>query len=234
MLCVLLCLLLLSTGAYILMRNRGGSFTEGVIKSTQYHFLLVKPLMHLKFILWNKIHGSSVGVLHLAWFKHVSFFPVLSNLSFLAPSALPRGHYSSWVWSNAMTDSIQGTSWNVRRAFFLFYCHPLFQMLVVVFLCRCVSLFVPSSSCVYLKSLIWNTPTSPQFGVCIPLIGTNPSWNLRIRLQRPSIHYCHPHPENPSLCCDVIFVYIAPYVAEYTSSAAPQTIQSYQEREVWA
>lgn len=89
--------------------------------------------MHLKYILWNKIHCSSVGVLHLARFKHVSFFPVLSNPPFpslfLAPSALPGGHYSIWVWSNVMTDPIQGTSWNVRRAFFfsLLYCHPLFS-----------------------------------------------------------------------------------------------------------
>lgn len=92
------------------------------MKSTQYHFLVVKPIMHLKYTLWNKIHCSSVGVLHLARFKHVSFFPVLSILPFpslfLAPSALPRGHYSIWVWSNAMTDPIQGTSWNVRRAIF--------------------------------------------------------------------------------------------------------------------
>lgn len=36
-----------------------------------------------------------------------------------------------------------------------------FQMVVVLVLCVCVSLFVPSSSCVFLKSLIWNTPTSP-------------------------------------------------------------------------
>ncbi len=102
------------------MRNRGGSFTAGVIISTQYHFLQVKLIMHLKYILWNKIHGSSVGVLHLAWFKHVSFFPVLSNPAFLAPSALPGDHYSIWVWSNAMTDPIQGTSWNVRRTFFFY------------------------------------------------------------------------------------------------------------------
>lgn len=231
MLCVLLTLLFLSTEAYILMRNRGGSFTTGVIKSTQYHFLQVKLIMHLKYILWNKIHGSSVGILHLAWFKHVSFFPVLSNPPFLAPSALPGGHYSIWVWSNAMTDPIQGTSWNVRRAFFslsLFYCHPLFQMVVVVFLCGCVSLFVPSSSCVFLKSLIWNTPTSPQFWVCIPLIafiGANPGWNPELSFKDPE-YIIVIHTLRILHCVAMVSLFTLHHVAEYTSSDEPQTIVS--------
>ncbi len=69
-----------------------------------------------------------------------------------------------------------------------FYCHLLFQMVVVLFLCGCVTLFVPSSSCGFLKSLIWNTPTSPQFCVCIPLIafiGANPSWNPELIFKDP-------------------------------------------------
>lgn len=48
----------------------------------------------------------------------------------------------------------------------------------------------------------------------------------RIELQRHRIYYFHLHPENPSLCCDSIFVYVATYVAEHTSSHQPQTILS--------
>ncbi len=230
---MLLSLLLLRTEAYILMRNRGGSFTAGVIKSTQYHFLQVKLIMHLKYILWNKIHGSSVGVLHLAWFKHVSFFPVLSNPAFLAPSALPGDHYSIWVWSNAMTDPIQGTSWNVRRTLFFISLSVLLPSTFsngsgVVFVWMCVSV----CSIFFLWVLEVPDLEHPHISTVLSLYPTHCiHWSQsqlesRIDLQRPKMHYCHAHPENPSLCCDGIFVYIAPYVAEYTSSAEPQTILS--------
>lgn len=47
----------------------------------------------------------------------------------------------------------------------------------------------------------------------------------RIELQRPRIHYCHPHPEDPSLCC-MVSLFALHHVTEYTSSAEPQTIVS--------
>lgn len=71
-------------------------------------------------------------------------------------------------------------------SFSLFYCHPLFFSNSSGGVC--LSLFVPSSSCVFLKSLIWNTPTSPQFWGCIPLIAfirTNPSWNPELSFKVP-------------------------------------------------
>lgn len=61
--------------------------------------------------------------------------------------------------------------------------------------CTCVS--VPSSSCVFLKSPIWNAPTSPLSSSHTHFFGF--SWSCsqlepRAPLQSPPVYYCHPHP----------------------------------------